>query len=369
MELLDQIAFTLLPGIGAGRCRELLAANPCLNPFALTPTEIRLLFANTPEAAQAILNRSTYAKAEQLLRDAEQRGVRILFCTDPAFPQRLNRISGGDAPVLLYVAGTANLNAERTLSIVGTRKATPYGRDMTARIVKGVKPFGATIISGLAYGIDTAAHTAAVDCELPTVAVLGHGLDRIYPPENSHLAHRIVDQGGALLSEYPIGTPINPRHFPARNRIIAAMGDATIVSEAAAKGGALITTSMAIALGREVFAIPGRLTDSTSEGTNNLIADGKAHMLRTAADLCAPLRWPAIDPTTPATQQTALPIGLNAEQQQLFDRLRQQDSTPLDELARAMGQPVSKVSATIFTLEMEGLVRSLPGKCYALINK
>ena len=364
MDKLNQIALSLIPGLGPTGCRKLLDAYPGEDIFALPPSELRLAFGNHRAVLDAILGRTTHARAEQELAWAEKNHVRVLFCTDADYPGRLNREETQDCPVVLYMLGDADLNAERSVAVVGTRRATPQGRDATARLVAQLKPLGTPVVSGLAYGIDTASHVAALDHGLPTVAVLGHGLDRIYPPSNRGLAKRIVENGGALLTEYPMGTAINPRYFPARNRIIAALADATVVVEASEKGGALITAAIAAGYHREVFAVPGRLTDPYSRGTNNLIATSKALLIRDADDLAYHLGWPLVREDAPAGGQKALFPELTSDGQRLYDLLRDNQRLTLDELASLSGWPMPRAAGTLFNLEMQRVVRALPGHLY-----
>lgn len=367
MDKLSQIALSMIPGLGPSSCRRLLEAYPGQDIFALPPAELKLAFGSHQEIAEAIRNKSTHARAEQELQQALQHHVRVLFCTDDDYPQRLNREETPDCPVVLYVLGQADLNAERALAVVGTRRATPQGRDTTHRLVEQFKPLETTIVSGLAYGIDAAAHSAALDCGLPTVAVLGHGLDRIYPPANRGLATRILEQGGALVTEYPMGTAINPRYFPARNRIIAALADATLVVEASEKGGALITASIATGYHREVFAVPGRLTDIYSRGTNNLVATHRALLVRDADDIAYQMGWPLTARATETNTQQALFATLGKEEQQVVDLLRQYQQLSLEELAGYIGMPLPRLAGLLFNLEMQKVVRVLPGHLYQLI--
>ncbi len=367
MATLEQIALCLTPGIGPTGCRRLIDLCPAEELYTLGPRRLAELIGPHRNIIANILNKSAHSRAEQEMRFMEQRGIRAIFFTEPDFPQRLNNDETADCPALLYTIGTADLNAARTVSIVGTRRATPQGRDNTARLVAQLKPTGATIVSGLAYGIDTAAHTAALDQQLPTVAVLGHGLDLLYPPENRSLANRIIGNGGALLSEYPSGTAINPRYFPARNRIIAALGDATVVVEASEKGGALITAGIAIGYHRDVFAVPGRLSDPYSAGTNNLIATNKAQLVRSADDVAYHLGWPLPGHNMPDRQPTLF-TTLRPELQRIADMLKLNEMT-LDEIATRAGMSMPKAASLLFELEMQGIVRTLPGHIYHLCNQ
>ncbi len=369
MDKLSQVALTMTAGLGPTAIRRLVDAYPGEDIFALPAAELRAAFGSHRALVDNLLAKTAFPRAEEELRTAEAKHIKVLFFTDEAFPQRLNRDECGDSPVLLYALGDADLNAGRTLAVVGTRKATPYGHDMTERIVGAIGDTNGgkevLIASGLAYGIDTAAHKSALAHGMPTVAVLGHGLDRIYPPENRSLAQQIVANGGALLTEYPMGTAINPRYFPARNRIIAAMSDATIVVEASEHGGALITATMAAGYQREVFAVPGRLTDTYSRGTNNLIATNKAILARDASDVAYHMGWPLPDKHAPATQQELFPTLPPAEQRML-DLLRKHGQMSLDEIVATSGLTMPKAASLMFNLEMAQAVHVLPGRLYCV---
>lgn len=370
MDRLAQVALAMTEGLGPTAIRKLLDAYPGEDIFALPAAELRMAFGNHRAVVDNLLNKTAFARAEEELRAAEAKHIKVLFFTDEDFPQRLNREECADSPVLLYALGDADLNARRALAVVGTRKATAYGRDTTERIVKELTETAedkTLVVSGLAYGIDTMAHKASLENDLPTVAVLGHGLDRIYPAENRSLAERIVHSGGALLTEYPMRTAINPRYFPARNRIIAAMSDATLVVEASEHGGALITATMASGYQRDVFAVPGRLGDTYSCGTNNLIATNKAILARGAADIAYHLGWPSAE-TAKGDKQASLFPTLPLAEQKLLDLLRKNGSMTLDEIVSLSGMPMPKAASLIFNLEMAKAVHVLPGHRYQAAN-
>ena len=367
MDALSKIALTFTPGLGNTTIRRLVDLCKGEDVFSLPPSELRLLFANHGAVYDNVVGKVGFARAEQELRFCEQHGIQPLFFTDADYPRRLNRGETQDCPALLYRLGGADLNVQRSVAMVGTRRATPQGRTTADRLVEQMKPLGCTVVSGLAYGIDTAAHAAALAHGLPTVAVLGHGLDRIYPTPNTALAKQIIAMGGALLTEYPSGTAINPRYFPARNRIIAALADATVVVEASERGGALITAAIAAGYHREVFAVPGRITDTYSSGTNNLIATQRALLLRHADDLAYQLGWPLPSGSAAGTQQHLLPT-LDAAEQPLFDLLDRQGRMSIDELAEASGMPMPRVAGLLFGLEMKKVVRVLPGHLYERVE-
>lgn len=365
MASIHEIALVMTPGIGNTTCRHLMElCSSAEELFSLSHKQLIELFGDHHDIISAIEHRTAMPRAEQEMCYSESKGIRPLFFTEDAFPQRLNREDCMDSPALIYVLGNADLNAERTVSVVGTRHATPQGRENTNELVKQLTAYNTSIISGLAYGIDTASHVAALDNDLPTVAVLGHGLDRIYPQQNRPLASRIVHNGGALVTEYPSGTAINPRLFPARNRVIAALGDATVVMEASAKGGALITATIASSYHRDVFAVPGRLTDTYSVGTNNLIATNRACMLRTADDVALQLGWPVAGHQMTIADEPQQ--KLTPDEERVVELLRKNLTLTLDEIVVRTNMPMPKVASLLFNLEMNKIVRVLPGRMYEL---
>lgn len=360
------IALTLIPGLGNKTIRQLLAYCPNAEElFAMSHAQLKDIFLRHDSIIASIESRQPLVAAQQAISLMERYGVDTLFCTDADYPQRLNEEGCEDTPVLLYRVGRCNLNAQHSVAMVGTRKCSDYGRATTARLVQEMKADGTTIVSGLAYGIDTAAHTAALENGLPTVAVLGHGLDIVYPQQNRLLARRIVEQGGALLSEYPIGTGINASYFPARNRIVAALSDATIVVEAAERGGALITANMANSYHREVFAVPGRLNDPLSEGCNNLVINNKALMIRNAGDLFYQMGWKnTFDRNRQREEQLSIFATLTASQQTVVKLLNEYREMRLDEIVEKSGLSLPKIASIMMELELKNIVRCLPGRLY-----
>jgi DNA processing protein len=264
----------------------------------------------------------------------------------------------------LYSKGNADLNNYRVISIVGTRNATDYGKQLCRQLIEELEPYNVLVVSGLALGIDVAAHKECLKVNMPTVGVLGHGLDRMYPSQNRSVADRMLENGG-LLSEYPSGTMPDRENFPQRNRIVAGLADATIVIEASVKGGALITAEIANGYNRDVFAFPGRVGDQFSEGCNFLIRNNKAALLTCVADLAYSLGWEKPDSLAPVTQQYLLPIDLSADERAIFEII-QQHKMPLaiDDLTIKANMPMSQLAMNLLNMEMQGYIRSLPGKTY-----
>lgn len=366
MDTLSHLALTFINGLGNASTRRLIDLYPRQDIFSLPKSELKAAFGSHQEIIDSIRNKSTFARAEEELRFCIDNNIRPLFFTEPEYPTRLNSPETDDCPVLLYCLGEANLNPERSVAIVGTRRATFIGMDNTTFLVRELKGYNPHIVSGLAYGIDTASHSAALDQGLPTIAVLGHGLDRIYPASNRTLAKRILESGGALVSEYPSGTAINPRHFPARNRIIAALSDATVVVEASEKGGALITAAIAGSYQRDVFAIPGRLGDTYSKGTNNLIATNRAMLLRGAHDIAMQLGWPTEGEQLTLDMKQKNDTSLSSEEKRVVAYLTEREKSTLDELASMTGYSLAKTAAILFNLELNDLIHTLPGHTYQL---
>lgn len=302
-------------------------------------------------------------KAENELHFIEKNGVDVIFYTDARYPKRLKNCT--DAPVLLYSKGNADFNKQRVVSIVGTRNATEYGKDLCRQLIEDLKQYDVLVLSGLALGIDVAVHKECLKNNVPTVGVVGHGLDRLYPAANRATADKMLENGG-LLSEYPSETKPDRENFPQRNRIVAGMADATVVIEAGIKGGALITAEIANSYNRDVFAFPGRVDDTYSEGCNFLIRHNKAGLLTCAADLAYSMGWEISEQNKPV-EQFALPFDLSADELVIFNVI-QQHKTPvaIDDLSLKIEMPTSQIAMSLLNMEMQGYIRSLPGKMYKI---
>lgn len=288
--------------------------------------------------------------------------IHTLYHTDPSYPRRL--LEAEDAPLMLYGLGETDLNASVSIGIVGTRHATAYGNAFVDNLIEGlakklaVKPL---IISGLAFGIDIIAHRAALREGLPTIAVLAHGLNTIYPAQHRTTAIEIVRSGGMLVTDYRSSDPIHKGNFLARNRIVAGMVDCLIVVESAAKGGALITARIANGYSREVFAVPGRLGDRYSAGCNRLIATNQAHLITGADDLIEVMGWPVREEEP--TQLELFP-ALSPTDRAIIDLLVERGEARPADIAIDLGMSVGKVMAALVDLEFKGRVTAFPGGLY-----
>nr|WP_294790234.1 DNA-processing protein DprA [uncultured Mucilaginibacter sp.] len=362
MSQLHQIALTFLKSTGPTSARSLLSYFGDAEAIFKTPASKILKVPGIGEKRISTLNfDEALQKAEDELKFIDKHAIDVIFFTDARYPKRLKNCI--DAPVLLYGKGNANLNNQRVVSIVGTRNATEYGKDLCRQLVEELKLYDVLVLSGLALGIDVAAHKECLKHNVPTVGVVGHGLDRLYPAANRQTAEKMLENGG-LLTEYPSGTIPDRENFPERNRIVAGMADATIVIEAGIKGGALITAEIANSYNRDVFAFPGRINDVYSEGCNFLIRNNKAALLTCAADLAYSMGWERSEDNKPV-EQFMLPFDLSADEQTIFNVIQQHKApVAIDDLSLKINMPMSQIAMGLLNMEMQGYIRSLPGKMY-----
>ena len=300
-------------------------------------------------------------RAEQELDFIEKHRIATYWCQDAGYPYRL--LQCPDRPLLLFGKGNLQLDGGRFVSVVGTRNATDRGKEQARQLVLDLaqKVPNLTVISGLAYGIDIAAHRAAIEAGIPTIIIPGHGLDRIYPALHRSVAIAALEHGG-LLTEYPSGSRPDPWHFIARDRIIAGLADAVVVVESKAQGGALITAQMARDYDRELFACPGRTTDEQSAGCNMLIRKQKAHLLTSADDLIEEMQWETAVSQPIQTEMVELFADLSDTQRTLLDKLHEQeDGMHINAIVMETGLDYAQVSAELMMMEMQNIVKSLPG--------
>jgi DNA processing protein len=360
--LIYQIALTLIPGIGDVLGKKLVALCGSAEAVFREPKRFLRKVKGVGEVlSNAVGDKSIFRRAEQEIGFITRFRISPVFFLDPGYPWRLKHCI--DSPVMLYYKGTANLNAERIIGIVGTRSATTYGKSVCRDLITGIVSHEPLVVSGLAYGIDGCAHRWALDAGLATVAVLGHGLDQIYPCAHSALAEKMLQKGG-LVTEFLSGTNPDRENFPKRNRIIAGMCDALVVVEAAKKGGALITADIANSYNRDVFAVPGRIGDTWSEGANYLIRTNQAHLVQSAENIEYIMGWKKQE-TTPAPQRKIF-LELAPDELKIVQVLEAAGQTGMDQLSLASGLTPGKISAALLNLEFEGIIRCLPGKIYVL---
>ncbi len=362
MSLVHKLALSLIKGIGPALSKSLLSYfGNAEAVFAANRVQLMKIEGIGEKTTNAILHNSAIEDAKEHLKFLIRHEIKVLFYTDSDYPRRLRNCY--DAPLLLYYKGNADLNHSRIVSIVGTRNATNYGKMLCKQLIETLKSFDVLIVSGLAHGIDAAAHKECLNFEVPTIGVLGHGLDRIYPAIHKDLTKKMIHNGG-LLTEFLPGTNPDRENFPKRNRIIAGLADVVVVVEASIKGGALITADLANSYNRDVYAFPGRSTDEFSEGCNFLIKTNRAALINQAKDLIYYLSWD-VENAKKTNLQSQLPLSLSVEEQVIFEVLTT-GPLSIDELSLNANQPQSKLAITLLTLEMRGILVALPGKIYQL---
>jgi len=362
--LLHEIALSIVPGIGGVLARGLVSyVGSVEGVFTESLKNLRKIPGIGEINAHRLKDKNVFIRAEKELQFIEKNGITTLFYTDKAFPRRLK--SCADAPILLFTKGEMNLNEDRAISIVGTRNATNYGKQVCDDLVQQLaeKYDKIIVVSGLAYGIDIQAHKSALKYGVPTIGVVAHGLDKLYPALHTDTARKMTENGG-IVSDFPSGTKIDPSNFIRRNRIIAGLADATIVVESGIRGGALITAEIASGYNRDVFAFPGRVGDPFSSGCNQLIRNNGASLIEGIADLEYFMNWEKSDKNK--SVQPTLFVDLNAEEEKIVNLLRVNNQMFIDQFSAEINLPGSRVSALLMNLEFKNVLVALPGKMYKL---
>lgn len=350
------LAISRVPYIGPARVERLLQTFGSLSTAWSAPVEELRVALESRALTELLAARSRIDPVVELDR-LGRLGIRAVYPGHPSYPPLLAEISG--RPSLLYVRGELVAGDDTAVAIVGTRRATPYGRQAAERIAAELAGAGITVVSGLARGVDAAAHRAALEAGGRTIAVLGSGPDVIYPAEHRRLAEQILESG-AILSEFPPGAKPDAQNFPARNRIVSGMTLGTLIVEAPARSGALITASFAADQGREVFVVPGSIFAESAEGTNALLRDG-ARLVRNGIDILEDLGLGV--GRNPVATQSQIPLEEN--ELRLYDALRN-EARHIDELAEEAGLPAAAASALLLTMELKGLVRNHGAQYYVL---
>ena len=363
-QLAYRIAFASVRGMNRTLAADLLARLGSEQAFfEESESRLRYISQSRSRIYAADYRLSLLEKARSEVDFIERNSIRTLYYTDAAYPATLTQCD--DAPLMMYGLGDTDLNDCRMIGVVGTRHATPYGLDFTARLIEELAAMtpGLVVASGLAYGIDVAAHRAALRCGVPTVAVLAHGLNTIYPADHRSVAVEMIRKGGMLLSDYRSDEPVHKGNFVARNRIVAGMSHCLVVVESAERGGALITAGLAADYGRDVFAVPGRVSDTYSAGCNRLIGANAATLVRSASDVCMAMGWPIHSDSDP-TDSAALPLPLNADEEAIVKFLHSSEDSMLAQIAVATGIGAGKLMSLLIDMEFRGLILSLPGGRY-----
>lgn len=364
--LLYKIAITQIDRIGPILAKNLISyCGGVQEVFQKSKSELIKIPGVSYNLASEIHNSKVFEQAESIIQQVEKNKTKITFYLDDDYPSRLKHFN--DSPVLLYHEGTTTYNNYRTIGIVGTRNATIRGKKIVEEIIKGLKVFNVTVISGLAFGVDAIAHKASIENNVTNIAVMGNGIDITYPSQHRNLRNEII-KNGDIITEFPTNTKPDRGHFPMRNRIIASLSDALLVVESDIKGGSMITAKMAFNYNKDVFAIPGRTEDRYSKGTNFLIKSNIAALVENAQDICKIMNWTTSDDKKPV--QLELFTELNEKEQLLVDCLKgsELDSLSIDKLMYATELPMGQLSSILLQLEFKGVVESLPGARYMLLN-
>jgi len=354
----------MVPGIGGVLARNLVAYSGSAEQVFSESFKSLVKIPGIGEVnAKRIKSDGVFQKAEKELEFIQKYKIDVRFYTDKNYPRRLKPCP--DAPIVLYSKGNMNLDEQRIVSIVGTRNATDYGKTICEQLVQGFaeRNHPVLVVSGLAYGIDIHAHKMALKYNVPTVGVVGHGLDKIYPSLHADTARKMLQSGG-LVSDFPSGTKIDPPNFIRRNRIIAGLADATIVVESAEKGGALITADIASSYNRDVFAFPGRVDETYSRGCNRLIRLSGASLIQNIDDLEYFMGWETTEKEK--VVQSTLFLDLTPDEEKVVELLKKEGELFIDQMSSELKMPGSKVSALLLNMEFKNILVALPGKMYRL---
>jgi len=365
-ELPYQLGLTLIDGIGDINAKNLLAyCGSAGEVFKQKKSHLVKVPGIGEYLARSIVrSKDVLNRAEEEIKFIEKYNITPLFFTDEKYPLRLKYCS--DSPILLYYKGNADLNKEKIIGVVGTRRPSEYGKEKTRELIEDLKSANAIIISGLAYGVDVWAHKAALDNGLETVGVLAHGLDRIYPQIHDKVAKKMIKQGG-LLTDFMSGTNPDAVNFPKRNRIVAGLCDALVVVESKRQGGSLITATIANSYNKDVFAFPGRSGDPLAEGCNGLIKQNRATLIENAADLLYCMQWEEKNEKPGKSKQIPLLLNLSEEEKLIINLFENKNQLHIDEICQTTQLPISKTSILLLQLEFSNLIKTRPGKMYERI--
>ena len=361
-ELLFKIAITKIPKIGPVIARSLISY--CGSPKAVFLEKARFL-KSIPgvgeKLARIIKNSNALKSAELELRFVQKNNLDVRFYLDNNYPTRLKALDS--SPLLIYTKGSAELNAPRTVAIIGTRNPSSYGKEITRRLVQELSVYKPLVISGLAFGIDAVAHNSSLDFNLDTIAVLGHGLDRIYPNQHRSLAAKIIKHG-ALITEFSSGTLPDRENFPMRNRIVAGLSDAVIVVESGLNGGSMITAGFANQYNTDVFSFPGSIYNESSKGCHLLLKKHMATLVENAEDIAWNLKWERKNKNT--IYQPSLFCDLEPDEKRIIELIKENEVVSQDHLQFKLRFIHSKLNTLLLSLELKDMIISLPGNQFSL---
>ncbi len=367
-ELFYGIALSLMKGIGDANAKTLISYAGSAEKLFKTPaSKLQRINGIGPKTAETFKDtKDVLLRAEKEITFIEKNNINIYFYYDKKYPKRL--LNCIDSPLFIFSKGNVDFNKERFVNVVGTRHATEYGKEITSKLVADLANYNISLVSGLAYGIDICAHKNALKYDMQNIAVLAHGLDRIYPAQHKSVAEEL-QKNGALVSDFISGTNPDRQNFPDRNRIVVGMTDATIVVESAIKGGALISAEIANNYNKDVFAFPGRITDEYSQGCIKLIKEHKANLVTSAKDIIEFMNW---DLEKSTKNKEILPPqlfhDLSVNEKIVYDCILAKDKIHIDELSLHIQLPQSAITSNLLQLEMKGIIASLPGKIYKILS-
>jgi DNA processing protein len=365
IDLFHTLALTKVDGVGAILAKKLINHFGTAEAVFKAPKNIFTKIDGVGEILyKNFQSKTPFEQAASELKFIESENIQCIYYQDAIYPDRLKHCP--DGPVMLFGGGNLKLNESKTISIVGTRKITAYGQDFCKKLLEEIAPLNPTIISGFAYGVDIVAHAVAMDLGLQTIGVLAHGLNQVYPSTHKKYMSTMEKNGGFLTEFWSNSNP-EKENFVRRNRIVAGISEATIVIESAEKGGSLITANLASDYNRDVFAVPGRITDKYSQGCNNLIKTQKAHLLTSAADLIYILNWRDELTCHEKVVQKQLFVEMEPQEQKIYDFLLSVGKEHLDLIAIQCDIPVFKISSILINMELKGIIRPLPGKLFEAI--
>lgn len=364
-ELIYQLALAEVPHVGYVHAKVLNEHfGSAKEVFKAAQHELERIEGIGEVRARSIRRFKDFSRAEEEMRFIEKFGIDACYLSDNTYPQRL--LNCYDPPTLLFYKGTTSLNHSRTVAIVGTRNNTEYGKSITEKLVKKLAQHDCVVVSGLAFGIDAIAHKCALKYDVPTIGVVGHGLDTIYPHEHAALARQMTKNGG-LLTEFRSKTKPDKHNFPSRNRVVAGITDATIIVESGIKGGSMITAGIADSYNRDVFAVPGRLCDNKSSGCNELIRNNKAVMMTDPEQIIDLMGWGDARERQRSLQKDLF-TEISDEEKKIVEYLKHSGESGIDELNIKVGMSSSTLAATLLNLELKNMVKSSPGKRYSLTD-
>ncbi len=360
-QLFYTLALTMVDGLGPIRIRRLIEiCGSAEEVFRQSSDLLKMTRGFSGKCLRNIVQFGSFDRVEAEMRFLEKRSLKYAIYGEPHYPRRMRHCS--DAPIILFSHGNCQFNEEKFISIVGTRSITSYGRKFIHSFVEQLEGKGITIVSGLAYGVDIECHRAAIKFDIPTIGVVAHGLDRVYPLDHAREARLMLERGG-LATEFTSGTKPDRENFPMRNRIIAGLSDATIVVESKRVGGSMITAEIANTYNRDVFAVPGRITDICSEGCNRLIRNNKAHILRGVEDLDYIMGW---EPSKKKVVHKRIFVQLSEEEESFVNCVKDIGEISSEALCEKLKWTHSRVATIALKLELEGVIQVLPGRVYRL---